>query len=346
MPASRKPKRTSPYNLATVRYLFFLLMIITFGSSPLYAESGIPFKKAPALHPLAGKILEARSGGFISSAQLDRKIMGARFVLLGEIHDNPVHHQLQARIGDVAARSDMTRAGMAMVFEMVPASLQPVLDKWQRQPGLDLKALGQELNWEKRGWPAFEIYLPVFKIAFQHKMRLLAGDMDRQELRSIGRLGIKAIPAGRIEQLFLDQPYSQSMIRELDELLYQSHCKLVPRSALHPMRLVQQARDGAMARAMIQAAGKSVKVILIAGAGHIRNDWGVPRLLRKASPRAGIVTIAFTEVFPGQADPVSYLPRGTGKRPVYDYLYFTPRANNEDHCAGLAKRFKKKKKNN
>jgi hypothetical protein len=94
---------------------------------------------------------------------------------------------------------------------------------------------------------------------------------------------------------------------------------------LDPMALAQRARDATMAERMLAAPARPV--VLIAGDGHARADRGVPAQLRARSPGARVVAVAFLEV---QAD-----ARAPGPGP-YDYVWYTPRATDEDPCAGSA----------
>lgn len=79
-------------------------------------------------HPLVGRLWDTASGTFISEADLIGRLTGARFVMLGEKHDNPDHHTLRARL--VAG---MVAAGRkpAVAFEMLDDSQAPAL------PGTD-----------------------------------------------------------------------------------------------------------------------------------------------------------------------------------------------------------------
>jgi len=296
-------------------------------------------------HLLAGKIYDTATGRFVTPDVLDNAANQADFLLLGEIHDNADHHVLQGHFIRLAGKAKGGKAGV--VLEMVPASLQPVLDKWNANPSADLAALGEALSWEKRGWPAWKIYEPVVQAAYDEKLPLFAGDLDRDTIKAVGRKGKSALSGEQVKALFLDVSYTASQAENLDNELYESHCRLMPKAAMGPMRLVQQARDGSMARALFKVADSGKTAILIAGAGHVRRDWAIPRILSARRPDAKIVTIAFIEVIAGETGPRGYLPQSADSKPVYDYVYFTARGNNKDHCAELVKRFKggmKKKK--
>ena len=49
-------------------------------------------------HPLAGRIWDVSSDRFIDRETLVERLARADFVLLGERHDNPDHHMLQAEV--------------------------------------------------------------------------------------------------------------------------------------------------------------------------------------------------------------------------------------------------------
>src|SRR4029453_12824940 len=46
-------------------------------------------------HPLVGRILDTRTGRFVTADAMVQAAAISRFVLLGENHDNPDHHQTQ-----------------------------------------------------------------------------------------------------------------------------------------------------------------------------------------------------------------------------------------------------------
>src|SRR5512142_2134997 len=76
-------------------------------------------------HPLVGKIWAGRAGRFVDEASLDDAMNGADLLLLGEVHDNPDHHLLQARfVREVVAAGPRP----ALALEMLTSDLQPQVD--------------------------------------------------------------------------------------------------------------------------------------------------------------------------------------------------------------------------
>jgi hypothetical protein len=66
---------------------------------------------------------------------------------------------------------------------------------------------------------------------------------------------------------------------------------------------------------------------LITGAGHARNDRGVPYYLRLVDPDALVVSIGFREVSAG-AEAISDYQDAAN----YDFVWFTPRVDDNDPC--------------
>ena len=54
-------------------------------------------------HPLAGTIWNSDFEA-VTISELENALANARFVLLGEIHDNPDHHRLQAQLIDTLVK--------------------------------------------------------------------------------------------------------------------------------------------------------------------------------------------------------------------------------------------------
>jgi uncharacterized iron-regulated protein len=286
-------------------------------------------------HPLAGTIWNAALQP-VAGEELEQRLARARFVLLGEIHNNPDHHRLQAQlIGALVKRGRRP----SIVLEMVPADLQAELDR-HRGDGLSgAIGLGKLLQWEERGWPAWPIYQPIAEVALSAGLTLLAGGLDSRAEKAI-RSG-QPLPRGTPLETGalqpLEPPLSQALSREVQE----AHCNLLPPSAVEPMVRIQRLRDAYLARAMFLASERD-GAVLIAGVGHVRKDWAVPRILNGNMLNGSAVVLAFVEVDPAQTKPAEYLPTVPGAESPFDYLYFTPRADVTDHCAALDKKFKKK----
>jgi uncharacterized iron-regulated protein len=103
------------------------------------------------------------------------------------------------------------------------------------------------------------------------------------------------------------------------------------------MVMAERARDGSLAAHMrVADAGRGA--VLIAGTGHARIDRGVPRELARIATGEAAVSIAFVEVSHGDSDPRAYAAAWHSLALPFDFVLFTPRANDDDPCAKMRAR--------
>ncbi len=246
----------------------------------------------------------------VTPAALDA-LLPADVVILGEVHDNPVHHAHQARA--VAAL-----APRALVFEMLtPRQALRVT------PGLrgDAVALGRALEWEDSGWPDFALYHPIFEAA--PEAAVFGGALPRDEVRRATDEGAAAVFGGAAPLFGLDLalPGDEAALRA--EGQQAAHCDALPPDALPGMVEAQRLRDAAIARAVLAAleeAGPPVAVIT--GNGHARRDWGVPHALSVARPDLDVLAVGQFESEAGDAA-------------AYDMWLVTDPVERADPCAAF-----------
>ena len=290
-------------------------------------------------HPLVGRIWRPADGAFADPGQLHRDLAAAEFVLLGEKHDNRDHHSLQARLVETLVAAGR-RPGV--VWEMIGEDRQLALDLHLASHPDDADGLGAALDWSKTGWPAWHTYQPIARAALAGGLPMRAGGLTRATVRAVARQGTRALGAPRSDRLALDEELPAARRQRMLEQLFEGHCKLMPRRALLPMLAVQRARDAVMADRMLELGGAGA--VLIAGNGHVRRDDGVPRALRRRRPSARIVSVGLLEVDDERTDPAAYAKGFTADVLPFDFVWFTPRADDVDHCERLRKRLKGHKK--
>ncbi len=297
------------------------LAAVFISSCPVAAQPAQPIAPLDRDHSLVGRIVQLADREEITSARLADIAATREFVLLGEKHDNPDHHRLQAWMIDaLVARG--RRPAVAM--EMLDTDQAPVLAEYLKQRPRDAAGLGAAVGWKARGWPDWSIYAPIAETALQAGLPIVSADLTRAELRTVGRDGMAALAEpirARLQRApNLDAPQAASLAQELRD----SHCGQLPDEALPRMANVQWARDAHMAAAMLDSPSGAV---LIAGAGHVRRDRGVPWHLRHVAPGRSIVVLALVEVEEAKRDASDY-----ALAEKFDYVWFTPRVDAEDPC--------------
>ncbi|MFP6747437.1 MAG: ChaN family lipoprotein [Alphaproteobacteria bacterium] len=301
-----------------------------------------PTWQSPLLqrHHLVGRIWRPADGRFVDEEVLLEDLVRSAFILLGEKHDNPDHHLLQARL--IRALIDRGRRP-AVVWEMIPATRQPVLDRFHANYSRDGGALGAALDWDVSGWPAWRLYQPIAEAAMAGNLAMFAAGLPKSLVRALARdrPSLKFTKRRRI--LGLNNPLPKVLRARSIEQLFQGHCGLMPRDKLIPLFNVQRARDAVFAEHML-SNGIGGGAILIAGDGHVRTDLGVPLFLARHQPGVRVTTVGFVEVLDEALDPIEYGELFSAPVLPFDYVWFTPRADDKDQCAKLRKKWGKPEK--
>jgi len=288
-------------------------------------------------HPLVGRIWAQEPARYLTPPEMVENVARATFVLLGEKHDNGDHHRLQAwltqRMVDGGRRP-------AVAFEMFGTEQTPALADYQRAHPGDAAGMGAALHWEQTGWPDWDLYAPIAQAAARAGLPVVAANLPHAEAVAMAR-GLP-LSEDANKRLGLDTPLADGLAADLAREIRDSHCGRLPEEMVLGMVLAQRARDAAMATAMVEARSRPGidGAVLIAGAGHVRSDRGVPLHLRRLAPGAAIYTIVFVEVQPGLDQPTDYA-EGSARLP-FDAVWFTPRLDAKDPCASLRKRFQEK----
>ncbi|WP_181708591.1 ChaN family lipoprotein [Chthonobacter rhizosphaerae] len=218
---------------------------------------------------------------------MDDALRSADLVILGEVHDDPRHHEIQAKA--IRRMVDLGRRP-TVVFEMIPTDLQDALDRHLAEKPGDVAGIGPAVSWSDRGWGDFAIYEPVFAAAVANGLPIRGGDLPAAEKRRLSA-GADPLDPERLAVLGLDADLAPDARADLAETLRASHCGMLPETAIEPMILVQRARDGSMAAVIREAASRG-PVVLIAGQGHARRDWGVPAVLARSAPGLAVHAVA------------------------------------------------------
>jgi uncharacterized iron-regulated protein len=275
-------------------------------------------------HPLVGRIFSSLTGRFVSTDELLEQLAGARFVALGERHDNPDHHRVQAWL--LRALLAM-RPGLSVGFEMLDEDRQPILDAL---PDRSPSALAHAVSWAESGWPDFSLYEPVFRAVLGGRGRVLAVHPARAALHALhGR----ALDDSERRHLRLDPPLPPALRAQVAKDLRSGHCNTLGDRHITLMAAVQELKDATMAERLVEGAGKD-GAALVAGNGHVWRQTGVPRFLVRRGPHT-VLAVGILEVVPGATSPADY------EASRYDLLVFTPRVDDEDPCEKFREQLKR-----
>ena len=165
--------------------------------------------------------------------------------VLGEVHDNPAHHVVQAsRVSEIAPK--------ALIFEMLTPR-----DAAKVTPDLrdDAHALAAALNWEGSGWPSFSYYYPIFAAA--PEAAIFGAGVPREIARDVGEVGLAAAFGESATVFGLTAPLPTKQQSALEQLQADAHCGALPPEMLPLMVDIQRLRDASLARAALAALAQT-----------------------------------------------------------------------------------------
>jgi uncharacterized iron-regulated protein len=214
---------------------------------------------------------------------------GADALLLGELHDADEHRDLQEQWVDTLAQRGRLAA---VTLEMA--------ERGASTAGLPAAATESDvqraLGWNTEAWP-WDRYRPAVMAAVRAGVPVLGANLPRAQMRA------------SMSDDALDRLLPDAALQAQQAAIRSGHCDLLPESQVAPMTRVQIARDVAMAQTVAAAVQPGKTVVLLAGAGHVRPDLGVPL----------------------------HLPATLRVRPLV--LPPPARGPAQDHCAQLRRRF-------
>ena len=274
-------------------------------------------------HPLAGTIWAVDGGERIERSELVARLSAADYAILGEVHDNPVHHDRQAALTEAIAP-----AGLA--FEMIPEASEEGIRIFLEQGG-ERAEIGDAIGWARLGWPDWEMYAPIATAA--PGAHVAGGGVARSDLRRAMKHDAAAAFGSGAQAYGLTDALDPETRAAMEAEMLASHCDKLPEAMAARMVESQRLRDARFAHALRRAAAMGGgRAVLITGNGHARTDRGVPAALRAAEPGATTVSLGQIEVREGAEAFGDYAGEAG---PPFDYVWFSPRTVRDDPCAAF-----------
>lgn len=217
-------------------------------------------------------------------------------VLLGEVHDNPLHHRLRLEALTAALEGDRSgRYRPALLMEQFDRERQPHIERARREKPGDADYLialaapaptrpgGQGWNWS--------FYKPFVELALRFDLPIVAANLSRGDLMRVAQQGFESVfSATEIHRLGLDRALPADLVSAQEREIHTGHCGALPASLLPAMARAQIARDAYMALKIEEHRARGS--VLLAGNGHVRRDIGVPRWLAATS---GVQAVGYLE---------------------------------------------------
>jgi uncharacterized iron-regulated protein len=252
--------------------------------------------------PLAMVWLAALGAGLRAEPSAVAEVIAAArdadIVVIGEVHDTPEHHRVQAEIVTALQPG-------ALVFEMIPQASEDAVNRLRAETASP-DQIAAALDWEASGWPDFGFYAAILEAA--PDARIFGSGQPVDEVRRAAVEGAAAVMGPDAASYGLDVPLpeAEQATREADMLA--AHCDAVPIEKLAGLVEAQRFRDATIADAARWArtmAGEG-PVVVIAGTGHANRLRGVPAKLAAADPSLRVLAVGQFEVLPGAGEAAAF----------------------------------------
>ena len=289
------------------------------------------------------------SGERLGERSLTKQMAQAPILLLGEVHDDALHHRVRARLMLDWVKHVPDRPAV-IVFEHLDREHDQALSLAQRQPaaggkvepGLAELLAAARFDRESWGWPA---HLPLFEAAQASGARWIAANFSRASAQRLSRDPSLAVDPA-LQAMVESARWSPEAQQALAQALVRGHCQQsMPAASLERILRIQRLRDAALALPLLDASER--RSVLLAGNGHVRRDHGVPLYLGAYEREAlviGFEQVAETEIKVSARDHSkegSELARVVGTTRAgelgnaYDVVALTMVPSSKDHCAEI-----------
>ena len=313
-----------PASEASTRRCVSVVVLLAFALGACSSPAPVRQASQPTL------IYDVRAKRFVDETALVTDLARARYRLLGEIHDDPLHHTIRARLlGDVARRG----LHPAVVMEQFDLDHDAALRAAQ-DAGEDAEQVASAGRLDRKGWQ-WPLHEPIVAAALAHRLALRAGNLSRAALSGDLDAVLRAHP--RLEARLRAARWTDAQAGELRSEIVESHCNMLPDAIVPKLVLGQRMRDAAMAQALVDDATLD-GAVLIAGNGHVRDDLGVPVYLHApglAGAKAGTMSIGFIEVSADDERAADFPRRVIAAHPGFDVVFLTPAIARPDPCASF-----------
>lgn len=264
-------------------------------------------------------VFDARTGVPLDGEQAFKAVAGgADLVSVGETHDQVKDHQAQFLA--LQALNEARGPKIAVGFEMLNLTLQPVLDEYAAGRLTEAEFLAKA-DWANEWGFDFSMYKPLFDLIREKKLKALALNLPKKVVSKIARVGLEALPAE-------DKKYLPADLQVTKNERYISYIKESfeghgdsPMSGMFKFEnylAAMSAWNETMGARMADFlnANPGYAGLVIAGSGHVIFNAGIPASV--ASRTSGLRQASFYPQ-PASACPAA-LPAGDAG--LADYVWY------------------------
>ena len=272
-------------------------------------------------------VYDVRAGRVVTESTLVDALASARFRLLGEIHDDPEHHVIRARLlRELVERN----AHPAVVMEQFDLDHDAALGAAQR-PHADAEQIATAGALDRKGWQ-WPLHRPIVAQALASHLPIRAANLSRAALS--GDLDAVLQQHPRLAKRLRAAKWTDAQAETMHDDIVAGHCNMLPDAIVPTLALAQRIRDAGMAQALVDDATAD-GAVLIAGNGHVRDDLGVPVYLHAPGlPGAQMrsISVGFLEASGDEMQQAAFWQALIARNPGFDYVVVTPAIARPDPC--------------
>jgi len=237
------------------------------------APAPAPVLRGAAATPASAVVADG-SGAVLSEAVLFADLASREIILVGERHDQPLHHRVQAAVLDAVASR---RPGTILGLEMISFDQQPTLDAFLSGTMTETEFAA---FWDKSWGYDFAMYKPIFDSARSRGVRVVGLNTPRALIKAVARGGLASLSPAQRAQLpptlhpITDPDYLAYVNRALD-----GHGPLPPGMREHLIE-AQMVWNETMAHSLLRALAEGGgPAVVVAGSGHMIYKAGIAESL-------------------------------------------------------------------
>ena len=239
------------------------------------------------------EMLDLRTGREASVDDLVRAAVGKPFVFLGEEHDCPEHHVMQAKVIDALAASGRN---VIVGFEMLTRPKQDCLAPWAMGAWDEAKFL-EESDWQHQWGMPFSLYRPIFEVIRKRHLRAVALNVPRPWVHSVATGGYEALSAEDRADLPKELYLGDADHKAIFDAMMGGH-PMPPGMGDH-LYAAQVLWDEGMADTAIkylahETVTPETVFVVVAGSGHVMYGRGINFRIRRRTGMDG-VTLVMTD---------------------------------------------------
>ncbi len=259
--------------------------------SPAPADPNLlPIGRPGTISVKVGELRSTQSGALGTADTVAAAADGHRFVYLGELHDNPDHHKMQAAIIEALAKRGRN---VIVGFEMFTRPVQENLNGWTLGWWSEEQFI-EKSDWKKQWGFDFGLYRPIFEATKKYKLPMVALNVPRDWVRQVGRQGFDALSAD-IKSQVPPIDLTNKDHRSIFGALMGGHPPTGPQG--ENIYAAQVLWDTGMADTALKYLAdypqtSNTVFVVVAGAGHVMYGQGINYRVWKRTGEKGITMMA------------------------------------------------------